>query len=271
MDELSPWIKPRFDITAVRDVKLLKKSEPEIQLYLDKVISWSKNKVGTTKLEERKAEREKIEKILGIPFKNLLSKDSFTKEMGKKYSWILGTRYPFNSAKRQFEKVMGFGFSGSRWEAHARDLEESTEFKSGFKLGIEYETRIRSFIAEKFNVKFIEHRWLKATEHNGKTHYFEVDGIEKLAEKTALVYEIKHGYSPGCYQLLGEYIPLLKIAFPKVQFFPIEINDAKPTLSLINYYSQEIKRSYGISFKKLVSLDGRSAAADIYQYVNITF
>jgi hypothetical protein len=121
------------------------------------------------------------------------------------------------------EDVHGIRYSAQRWQGHAHDLARAAG-TWGFTVGQTYEARVRQWLATRYGPAFfLPHRWLVARDRHGVEHWREVDGIERWDATTAFVYEIKHR-TPAYPQLLGEYVPLLAMAFPHVRVAPLEIN-----------------------------------------------
>jgi hypothetical protein len=121
----------------------------------------------------------------------------------------------------------GIRYSPARWKAHMHDLQREAG-ATGFDVGRQWEADIRAWIAAQYGERFfLPQRWLMARDSTGTVHYREVDGIEQVDARHAFVYEIKH-HTQGYAQLMREYIPLLRLAYPQCLFTPLEINASNP-------------------------------------------
>ena len=121
----------------------------------------------------------------------------------------------------------GIPYNAARWKGHAADLARDAG-TWGFQQGTRYEQRVRQWLVEHYGADvLLAQRWLCAQDRAGKQYFRQVDGIEKVNATTAIVYEFKQ-YDPGYPQLVDEYVPLLRLAFPHVRFYPLEINRTVP-------------------------------------------
>lgn len=130
-------------------------------------------------------------------------------------------------ALEAFLAAHGIRYHAGRWQAHQHDLAREAG-TWGFAVGTQWERDVRAWLTTCYGPRFfVPHRWLLVTDCAGATHYREVDGIERVSATEAFVYEIKHR-TPGYTQLMEEYIPLLRRAYPDRVFTPIEINADNP-------------------------------------------
>jgi hypothetical protein len=139
------------------------------------------------------------------------------------------SRYDIQREMDGFLAAHGIRYHAGRWKAHQHDLERQAG-SWGFGVGTQWEVAIRAWLTACYGETFfVPHRWLIITDRSGATHYREVDGIERVDDTQAFVYEIKH-HARGYTQLAREYIPLLRMAYPERVFTPIEINAGNPYL-----------------------------------------
>jgi hypothetical protein len=118
----------------------------------------------------------------------------------------------------------GVVYSPQRWAAHHHDLRGEFGLAWGFAVGQHWEHTVRAGLGSGF---FWPERWLVVTMRSGAVEFREVDGLERVNDQAAFVYEVKHG-PPGYPQLVDLYVPLLQRAFPAVRFVPLEINAGDP-------------------------------------------
>ena len=73
---------------------------------------------------------------------------------------------------------------------------------------------MRAWLTACYGERFlVPQRWLIVTTCYDTVQLREVDGIERVDDTQAFVYEIKHR-TPGYAQLAEEYVPLLRLAYP---------------------------------------------------------
>jgi hypothetical protein len=151
------------------------------------------------------------------------------------------SRWEIHHDMTEFLALHGIRYNGSRWKAHRNDLaREAGDW--GFQVGTQWEQDVRAWLTGCYGEDFFSpYRWLIIDTRSGAKLFREVDGIERLNEHQAFVYEIKH-HTSGYVQLTKEYIPLLRRAFPERMFTPIEINVGDPYGSLLERISVPIRR-----------------------------
>jgi len=137
------------------------------------------------------------------------------------------SRYDIQREMDRWLAAHGIHYHAGRWKAHQHDLRRQAG-TWGFSVGRQWERAVRAWLTACYGERFfVPHRWLIIVDRAGVTHYREVDGIERVDDTHAFIYEIKH-HAMGYTQLAREYIPLLRRAYPERVFTPIEINAGHP-------------------------------------------
>jgi hypothetical protein len=144
----------------------------------------------------------------------------------------------------------GIQYNGSRWKGHRNDLEREAG-TWGFQAGRQWEQDVRTWLVGRYGDAFLSpYRWLIIDTRAGAHLFRELDGLERVGDQQAFVYEIKH-HTSAYVKLTKEYLPLLQRAYPTRMFTPIEINIGDPYGGLVARTALPIRRLLSLEERRI--------------------